>query len=304
MEEGAANACPLPSFTLNELMRLLLLLFFPLITIGQKNCEGFIVDKITGNRIPYATVGLIKENKGVSADEQGVFSINSSFPKIDSLRISSVGYKTQVLPVSEWANGSVIALEQEPGLLGEVVVSANRQKQIYTLNSFRHCSSNWYQLGPETFYQIAQRFEAPQPGMQLTDLELCKDQSASIFRLRMYDVDSVNQGPSRDLADTVIEIRSREKHIRVDLEKYNIIIPGKGFFVAVEWLFIPFNEEQEKFKVRGRKSVHILYKPFIRYVTNRNTPKGNVWLQHFNGKWAEIYASCQNQNFQITIKLR
>lgn len=285
-------------------MRLFILLCFPLITSAQRNYSGFIVDKITGQRISYATVGLIKQNIGVSADEQGAFSIHSSFDKEDSLRISSVGYKQAVLPVSEWVNGKIVALQQKLSVLGEVVISADRQKQAFTLNRFGHCSWHTYSIGLETIYQLAQRFEAPEEGMQLTELELCKDRSESVFRLRIYDVDSLSQGPSIDLVDSLIEIRSGEKHVKVNLEKYNIVIPRKRFFVAIEWLFIPFNEQLETDKIEGKKRYYTLYKPALRFVKNRNAIQGNVWQLHFNGKWSEIYASSQDHNFQITAKLR
>jgi hypothetical protein len=255
-----------------------------LITTGQKNCEGFIIDKVTGNRIPYATVGLIKENKGVSANGQGAFSINALLPKVDSLRISSVGYKTMMLPVSEWANGGTVALEQTPSLLREVIISTNQEKRVYTLNRFRSCSWNTFGTGLKAIYQLAQRFEAPEQWMQLTDLELCKDQGESIFRIRIYDIDSASQAPSKDLVDTVIEITSSEKHVQVNLEQYHIIIPSKNFFVAIEWLFVPFNEEFREENRNGRKTGHVYYRPFIRWVTNRKAKEGNVWLLHFDGK--------------------
>ncbi|HEU4470671.1 MAG TPA: carboxypeptidase-like regulatory domain-containing protein, partial [Flavisolibacter sp.] len=211
------------------------------------------MDKLTGNKIPYATIGLVKENTGVNADAQGAFSIRSSWSGVDSFRISSVGYETTVLPVHGWTDGQVIRLLPKEGMLKEVIVSANRQKKVYDLNRFGHCSWNWYQIGRETIYQLAQRFEAPGDGMQLLQLELCKDRSESIFRFRIYDVDSVSKGPGKDLADTIIEVSSGETHAEINLEQHHIIIPGKSFFVAVEWIFIPYNEEYQTIKSNGVK---------------------------------------------------
>lgn len=284
-------------------MRLLIFLLCPLTMIAQKNCTGFVVDKITGAGIPYATVGLIRENIGVSANEQGAFRINSSLPKVDSLRISSVGYEPQVLAVSEWVNEGTVALRQKVGLLKDVVISSNRQRQIYSLNEFRRCSWNWYMTGLNTVNQLAQLFEAPKPQMQLTELELCKDPSESLFRIRVYDVDLIYGYPAKDLVDTVIEVRSRESHVRIDLESYHIVIPGKTFFVAVEWLFIPFNEQIEKVKRNGKKIDWMYYKPVMRFVSNRNLKHGAVWILRFDGKWHNS-PSDQNHNFQITTKLR
>ncbi|MBY0349173.1 MAG: carboxypeptidase-like regulatory domain-containing protein [Hydrotalea flava] len=262
------------------------------------------MDKTTGKGIPYATVGLIKENKGVSADEQGVFSINSSFPKLDSLRISSVGYETQVLPSWGWINGTIVELKQKESLLEEVVISSNPQTQAYTLNAFGRCSSNWYRTGLNTINQLAQLFDAPKAGMQLTELEICKDPSESIFRIRIYDVGSTYQFPTADLVDTIIDVKSSESHVRIDLENYNIVIPKKSFFIAIEWLFIPFNEQREKVKRNKRKTEWTYYKPALRYVDNRNAKLGIIWTLRFDGKWYKKPPSSQDFNFQITAKLR
>jgi hypothetical protein len=284
-------------------MKLVVILFLPLITFGQKNCSGFIVETISGNIIPYATVGLTRENKGASANEDGAFSIISSFPQVDSLRISSVGYKTLIVAVSAWMNGGVVALQPEMRVLKNVIVSTGRQKKGYTLNEFGHCSWNWFQVGLKAVNQLAQRFEAPQHDMQLTELELCKDQLESIFRIRIYDLDSTCQCPSTDLANKVIEVRSKESHVRINLENYKIFIPGKSFFVAIEWLFIPFNAEHYSRKIDGRKTDWTYYKPEIRYVRNRNEKPLHVWELGFNGRWFTA-STFQDKNFQITAELR
>jgi hypothetical protein len=284
-------------------MRILLILFLPIIAFGQTNCTGIVVDKSTGKRIPYATVGLTKENKGVSANEQGLFSINSNFPGTDSLRISSVGYTTLVIAVVKWVNGTGVEMQQRASLLRQVIISSNSQKQAYTLNKFGHCSWNWYRVGLEAVFQLAQRFDAPKEGMQLTGLELCKESSASIFRFRIYDVDSSCQCPMKDLSDTVIEVRSSESHVKIDLENYDIIIPGKSFFVAIEWLFIPFNEEHAKTKLKDKKTDLTYYKPSIRFVDANSAVRGKIWELMFNGKWY-MAPYFQDHNFQITANLK
>jgi hypothetical protein len=283
-------------------MKLILLVFFPLITVGQKNCTGFIIDKNTNKVIPYATIGLVRENKGVNANELGAFSITVSHPALDSLRISCVGYETEIEPVSDWVNGKTVALHQRIGVLKEVVVS-NRPKLVLALNKFRHCSSNWFKTGLEAIYQLAQRFEVPEPGMQLTELQLCKDPSESIFRVRIYDIDSTCQCPSKDIVDSLIEIKSTDNHVQVNLVDYNIFIPQKTFFVSIEWLFIPYNEQLEKVKRHGRKMNWIYYKPALRFVYDRNRKPASLWQRKFNGKWDEMIFS-KDYNFQITTKLR
>lgn len=284
-------------------MKQLLLLFLPLISFGQRNISGNIVDKTTGKGIPYATVGLIKQNKGISTNEQGAFAITSFFPKVDSLRISSIGYETLVVQVSDWVNGKVVEISPEVNMLDRVVISLNHSKKVYTLNKFGRCSWNWHQVGLETFSQLAQRFDAPGKNMQLIGLDLCKDPLESIFRIRIYDMDSITQGPFHDLVDTIIEVRSKGSKVHINLENHHIIIPGKSFFVAIEWIFISSNEELQKMKKKGKTTYSTYYKPFIKFVYNKEQEAINLWRLEFNGKWTEAIF-LKDYNFQITTTLR
>ncbi|MCC6182004.1 MAG: carboxypeptidase-like regulatory domain-containing protein [Bacteroidia bacterium] len=284
-------------------MKIILILFMPLITFAQKKCSGIVIDRITGSRIPYAAIGLIKENKGINANEDGSFSIVPSFPQTDSLRISSVGYKALLLPVSTCVNEGVVMLQQEIRELKEVIVS-NRSKQTFILNKFRKCSWSIYKIGLNTISQLAQRFNAPAQGMQLTALELCKDDSESKFRIRIYDIDSTYKYPSNDLVDSVIEVTSKEGHVRINLEDYNIIIPGKSFFIAIEWLYIPFNIQLKKEKINGRRIVQAWYKPQIKLIEReQNAINEDIWELSFMGRWANRWVS-KGVNFQITAELR
>ena len=283
-------------------MKFLALLFIPIATYSQTTCQGFIIEKGTGHKIPYANIGLVKQNTGVNADAHGRFSITSLL-KGDSLRISCVGYEPQTYPAVDWKNGSMAALQPKSGSLREVIVAVNTDKKPYTLNRFAHCSWNWFQIELHTIYQLAQRFDAPKTGMQLQNLELCKDPAESIFRIHVYDIDSACQCPSSDLADTIIEVRSKESHVRIDLEDYVVTIPGKTFFVAVEWLFIPFNERREKEKRSGRRVTATYYNPAIRFVESRNTKPGNSWQLGFNGSWAQE-SFYRDDNYQITVTLK
>ena len=65
-------------------------LLFPFCSFGQKTFTGIVSSENGINKVPYATIGLIKENIGINADENGYFILNSASPKLnDTLIISS-----------------------------------------------------------------------------------------------------------------------------------------------------------------------------------------------------------------------
>jgi hypothetical protein len=120
------------------------------------------------------------------------------------------------------------------------------------------------------------------------------------FRIRVYDADEITGGPGVDISHRVIEVEetANRQVISIDLSKYDIVIPKKTFFVAIEWLFIGFNESIQM--TLGRRSAsgiesdnsstvaileyRIRYEPII-YSTNTKEDMRNIYQQNPDGTW-------------------
>lgn len=268
-----------------------LFLLLPIGAAAQKTYTGTIINKRTRDKVPFATVGLIKENIGTNADEQGNFTLVSKDEKPgDSLIISSVGYETLKLTAGSFPD-HIIPLQEKQGYLKDVTVTA-RQKWTYeTLGKTGDCGSNAVTtLGSQV--QIARIFHAPVDDAILSQVWICKTDHKTIFRLRVYDMDTLTKGPSHELCDQVIEIKTSDKIVTVDLERYKIHIP-RDFFVAIEWLRIPYNEHRFKTKVNGETKEWVEYRPYIGapaadfHATQKILPGQNmeVWSLDYKNTW-------------------
>lgn len=82
--------------------------------------SGQVID-LYGNPIPFATVKIKGTNRGLSADQNGHFSISVRSAK-DVLEISAAGFKTVEMPVGNLRNGPVV-MERDGNVLKEVVVT-------------------------------------------------------------------------------------------------------------------------------------------------------------------------------------
>jgi len=273
-------------------MKILLLLLFPLITHSQIIYKGNIVNKITKEKIPFATVGLTKENIGTNADEDGKFSLTSKKYVADSLVISCVGYETSKFSVDNLPSNLQFEISERQIELRTIIVK-NNFKSSYTLNDYSNCGFNSY-TSSGSVTQIAQHLQSPIANSLLSEINICKEADNSLFRIRVYDMDPISGKPSFDLADTIIEVKSGKRHVKINLEKYNIVIPGKDFFVGIEWLYIPFNENNVKGKKDGQKINYSRYNPFI-FFRNRGCNKDNLeksleaWQLDFRRKWIRMY---------------
>src|SRR4051812_14292515 len=108
-------------------MRLLLLLIISPVLINAQTYTGRVIDKKTKAAIPFATIGLIKENTGINADEKGKFIVVSKIPH-DSLIISCVGYETKKLPIADLKEMFVELNERITNLREIIIVNKKKWK--------------------------------------------------------------------------------------------------------------------------------------------------------------------------------
>ncbi len=89
---------------------------------SAQNLSAFVIDSISQQPIPYATVQL--KEKGVITNEDGNFNfiLNETVTESDSLIISSMGYETLSKPISEFTTNRIL-LTPKAIELREVIVS-------------------------------------------------------------------------------------------------------------------------------------------------------------------------------------
>jgi len=87
--------------------------------------EGSVVDEYE-MEVPYAAVGIIKKNIGVTSTEDGTFSFFVSINELnDILEISSIGFETFKIKIKDFIYGDKrIVLKEKVSVLEGVVVSA------------------------------------------------------------------------------------------------------------------------------------------------------------------------------------
>ena len=103
-------------------------LFFCNAKADEYSISGYVIDSITQEPVPYATIFNNKESNGVITDSTGVFYLtitqNESVAKI-----SSVGYKTrEILLPSTNTDSLIISLIPEGVILQELLVKRHKEK--------------------------------------------------------------------------------------------------------------------------------------------------------------------------------
>lgn len=290
-------------------MRFVFLFFInPILGLAQTAFTGNIINLKTKAVVSFATVGLVKENTGTNANENGWFTlISKNGKKNDTLLISCVGYESLKIAVDKLFPNMVIELNEKEFKLAEIVINAKNTWAFAILNDFTNCGNNF--VGSNGYQtQIAQHFHASAGNSYLTEIKICRmclssfDPEKTIFRIRVYDMDTITKAPSYDLCDQVIEVKSKNKFIKINVEKYKINIPNKDFFVAVEWLKIPYNYNQRKSKLQGKEVDWVYYSPSIGWTDNVNE-KMEAWSLDYRNVWRPMFTkNTTSVSISATIK--
>ena len=286
-------------------MKTLLFFLLPILSLGQTMYKGTVIDKLTKEKVPFATVGLIKANTGINADDAGSFTLLvANNDNSDTLIISCIGYQTVKVPVNDMPFDNRFYLVKKENILEEVVIGKRNYDKSITLNELSGCGNNYY--GTMGYIsQVAQHFISPVENSFLSEIRMCTLGEKCIFRIRVYDMDMKTGQPSNDLVDSVIEIKSGKRQVRIDVEPYKIQIPGKDFFVALEWLKIPYNERHLMVDSNGIKKPHLEYNPLVGKNDWKIESTGNnteIWHQNYKGKWENFFR--KNSQLLISAKVK
>lgn len=279
---------------------------------AQNTYEGQVIDKTTEIAIPNVTVVLQKTNQATKTSEQGYFKIIADTKaENDTLIFSSVGYKTLKLGVRN--SGQQLFVTLEPGItqLKQVEINAG-EAQDKVLNKFSWVNIKEGSRSSRPIHVrevLARLFEAPQKNTRLINIKIGRRQCSSTsfleateskyarFFVHVYAIDSATRHPGQILLTKELILLDKAMIITLDLSKERLIIPGKEFFIGIEWINIPFNETiemglttiKERTRLNGRvydqdlSAYWICYQPFlVGYPTNN--PRGVMWYKK-NDKW-------------------
>ncbi len=227
---------------MKEIITLLLLLLSSA-AYSQETYSGSIVDKNSKEIIPFINIGVVGKNIGTVSNNKGGFQIelNEKYDN-DTLKFSSIGYKTLIFKVSKFKNiilnNPIIQLEEEITELQEVVVSSRKLKEKILGNkttskkiSAGFTSNN---LGNEVGIKI----KIKKSPTYIEDFNFCivRNEYDSI-KLRLNFYDFKNGLPNKNILKDNIIIVSQIKDgiLNIDLRDYDIIV-YEDFFVSLEWI--------------------------------------------------------------------
>ncbi|WP_171047951.1 carboxypeptidase-like regulatory domain-containing protein [Pedobacter xixiisoli] len=106
--------------------------------------QGKVVEKSTGQAIPYASVRINNSSQNTISNIEGVFVLSNNSKTTDSIAVSAVGFSTVKTALSDLNSKPqiVIVLEENITLLNTVTVTPLKAEEILK-NAIRNSSKNY-----------------------------------------------------------------------------------------------------------------------------------------------------------------
>ncbi len=211
--------------------------FFYLSDNAQNYLSFYIIDSTTGSPVPFAFIIDEGNEKGIITDEKGSFILLLSDTN-HSFSVTSIGYDTVKFKFNKFSD-SMIILPQRPFIMTTINVYGNTCTESFG------CSRKKKKFGEQL----------GGVGMEVAILMANDSHNVGViktirfyigkigypdtkFRAKIYSVDVTNGNPDTLLVmkDIILSADKGGKWVEADISNFNIRIPGKGFFVAMQWL--------------------------------------------------------------------
>lgn len=145
--------------------------------IGNQKLTGYVIDRVTGEHLPFATVSWSKRNgesKGTQTDLNGRFRISHGLTDSVTLKVSYIGYHTSEVVIGSGENSMKheigIRLQPSSVEISEIVVAGSASGSVAD-SIYRGLMNvgNFSPLGESNTIRILQTHPAVSPGASIMD---------------------------------------------------------------------------------------------------------------------------------------
>jgi hypothetical protein len=271
---------------------------------AQEKINTFhIVDNEGKTAVPSATITILKAKLSITTEADGIFIIPGDLSVMrDTVIVNAQNYQQLKIALNKLHGMDTLKLSK---LENQPIMAIAILNQDTLLNNYKRKEIGYYagistKTAAFNYLQLAQQFDITKSGIKLTKVVVNRlafngfttssgyvDVEPTKFRIRIYDIDPVTNGPGRDLCNKIIEVNNTDsKQLGISLKKYNITIPNTTFFVAIEWMrdFTNIGYSMLYNEKHGKDEKHINYRPAIG-ISPIKGKKLNIWGLNFEHEW-------------------
>jgi hypothetical protein len=207
---------------------------------------GTVTSGATQQGIPFVNIGLPRRGLGTVSDEQGRYQLtyNPAYAT-DTVRISSLGFRPQLVPFAALLAGAAVRLAPEEVARNEVsVTAAGAYRRQHTLGLAKPSAHlKFYMMSNELGTEIGTLVHlARRPTLvQSLHVAVMKNEAGPLtFRLNLYRLDAKGAPTTEKLLahDVYVTAPAEAGVLTVDLGTHRVVL-DQDFLLALEWVKAP-----------------------------------------------------------------
>lgn len=211
----------------------------------SQTISGNIIDSVSKSQIPFVNMVLLKHNIGGYSNEKGYYQLDIQRKLNDTLKVSSLGYKTKFIPLSNFKDKNIadIFLIESNINLKEVLISSKKIKYSKNIKLGLEQKGNIgvSSLAGHQYCTLVKNPYRKNGKLKSVIIKLKKRKNSKYtasLRLHIYEYDEKEKKPKNELLleNVIIKAKNKKYSLIVDLQKYNILFPKKGLCIGVEWI--------------------------------------------------------------------
>ena len=245
--------------------------------------------------IPYVNIWVENENIGVTADENGMFTIAA--PANSKLVFNALGYDDKTMEASKIEG--IVYLIPKVFELKEVVVSSAKKTIENKVGIFISKGINsYYGSSDNSPYLVARYFPNDENTLKTPFIKsiipFCNsDIKDAKFKVRIFEADN-NREPKDEMInqEIIVSVRKGKSKPIIDMTKYNLKFPENGLYVGFEFMRIESNKYSHIVtrSETNKKEIHISLEPAFGTIQGQSV-ENEIWRfsknKWINNKWAD-----------------
>lgn len=300
-------------------MKYLQILLFTFLTGTAYGQTYYIADATTKTPVSFATISF-GDGRGTFAGAEGEFNFpKEKYADIDSIFISSIGYKE--LGISTSAIPKQVLLTPETNQLSEVIVTATKRGKFKkrTLKPTTHTDyfSCWLPTVESEVAVLFNRYEGKSSKIAKLLLPINVEKKyrkknntkfSTLFRIQFYANDNGSPGLPIKYEDIVFNVNQEDDEIyELDLTRFNVFIPKTGLFASLQVLGyadpegkLLQNKKYNEVKTRrGIEKISTTFRPLLPFTAALPSQQTFVRRVFFNNKKWQVFDKSYNENSKL-----
>lgn len=256
---------------------------------SQVELEGNIIDSLSGNPIPFPTIIVENTPFGTIGREDGSFQLKVKDSLLgNSILVTCLGYIPKRYSTSFFSSNNIVVLNHNPIKLPEIAINSfvsTSVEKIIRVGSKNKKRNDGFFF--ETGWEVALFIPYYQLNSFLKKIRFYITNEGipnSKFRAKIYSPKE-DGSPGILLVDTniVLQANKGNEWVEYDVSIFNILLPQKGVFIALEWL-----PNSEAYNERKNNSISFRGSGQVLGATKLKQPY-STWVRPFvTAEWKKI----------------